>query len=71
MMENKIRFSFATYVRLRNSENGKLNDDLSSNKIEVRNYRFPPKMIFEKRDEYGYLSPVEEIISSGVEKNDI
>lgn len=77
-MENNIRFSFVTYVRVRNSENGtvaassggKFNSNSNSKKFDVNNFTFLPKMIFEKHDEYMYLKLVEEIISSGTQKDD-
>jgi len=61
LVENGIRYSFVTYVHVRNSENetiagktgGKCNDGKSNSiRVEVKDFSFLPKMIFEKRDEY-------------------
>ncbi|XP_021672000.2 bifunctional dihydrofolate reductase-thymidylate synthase isoform X2 [Hevea brasiliensis] len=78
LVENNIRYSFVTYVRVKNSENGtpfkstaaKYNGNLNSTKFETKNFSFLPKVIFEKHDEYMYLRLVEEIISSGILKDD-
>ncbi|VFQ82947.1 unnamed protein product [Cuscuta campestris] len=76
--ENKIRFSFTTYVRVRSPEvdsltsNNVLNLDNGSDvaKSEVKAFSFLPKMIFEKHEEYLYLRLVEDIINNGVSKDD-
>ncbi|VFQ67850.1 unnamed protein product [Cuscuta campestris] len=76
--ENKIRFSFTTYVRVRSPEadsltsNNVLNLDSGSDvaKSEVKTFSFLPKMIFEKHEEYLYLRLVEDIINNGVSKDD-
>lgn len=79
-MENSIRFSFVTYVRVRNLVNGDLiaknekNEmEWSSsdfNKFEVKKFTFLPKLIFERHEEFMYLRRVQEIISCGNQKRD-
>ncbi|KAK9942551.1 hypothetical protein M0R45_008209 [Rubus argutus] len=77
-VENSIRHSFTTYVRVRSSEVGSLceNNDLNCNsrsdsiKCEVKKFSFLPKMIFEKHEEYMYLKLVQEILSDGTSKDD-
>ncbi|KAG5557036.1 hypothetical protein RHGRI_007325 [Rhododendron griersonianum] len=78
-VENNIRYSFTTYVRVKNSTaeslsqtNGKISDNCSdSAKFDVKKFSFLPKMIFEKHEEYLYLRLVEDIISNGTSKDDI
>lgn len=77
-MENNIRHSFATFVRVRKSAeeaNDSNPSELTSNdakkeKFEIQNFSFLPKMIFEKHDEYQYLNLVQDILRSGARKND-
>ncbi|KAJ0085710.1 hypothetical protein Patl1_09191 [Pistacia atlantica] len=76
-VENSIRFSFVTYVRVRNLANGDL---IARNKMEwsssdfnkfwVKKFTFLPKLIFKRHEEYIYLRLVQEIISSGNQKRD-
>ncbi|CAH9107091.1 unnamed protein product [Cuscuta epithymum] len=76
--ENKIRFSFNTFVRVRSSEVDVLTQsdivtlDSGSDleKFDTRAFSFLPKMIFEKHEEYMYLKLVEDIIKNGVSKDD-
>ncbi|GMY28506.1 bifunctional dihydrofolate reductase-thymidylate synthase-like isoform X3 [Fagus crenata] len=71
LMENNIRYSFVSYVHVRSSaieDNASRSKD--SNKFEVEKFSFLPKMIFERHDEYMYLKLVQEIISSGAQKDD-
>ncbi|KAA8545997.1 hypothetical protein F0562_020552 [Nyssa sinensis] len=78
LVENSIRYSFTTYVRVRNSTvepldqtNGMMSGGCSdSDKFEVKKFSFLPKMIFEKHEEYIYLRLVQDIISNGVLKDD-
>ncbi|KAM3291742.1 bifunctional dihydrofolate reductase-thymidylate synthase [Capsicum chacoense] len=78
VVENKIRYSFTTYVRVKNSGVETVNqanneipeNGLGSSSIEVKSFSFLPKMIFEKHEEHMYLSLVEEIISNGILKDD-
>ncbi|WCJ40947.1 Bifunctional dihydrofolate reductase-thymidylate synthase [Euphorbia peplus] len=78
IVENKIRFSFGTYVRVRSSvieSNGQVNglsaDNSSENtKFEVKKFSFLPKAVFEKHEEFLYLRLVQDIISDGVLKDD-
>ncbi|PNY08253.1 bifunctional dihydrofolate reductase-thymidylate synthase-like protein [Trifolium pratense] len=78
LVENGLRYSFNTYVRVRYSteESQGLNTDpiLYDNskplKFEVKSFSFLPKMIFERHEEYKYLRLVEEIISEGTFKDD-
>lgn len=70
-MENNIRYSFASYVRVRSSAiEAHASRSKYSNKFEVERFTFLPKMIFERHDEYVYLKLVDEIISSGTQKDD-
>lgn len=46
------------------------NGGLASLKVEVKKFSFLPKMIFERHEEYMYLRLVEDIISTGVQKDD-
>ena len=75
LVENNIRYSFMTYVRVRSSadesqiqNNG--DSGLESIKFEVKKFSFLPKMIFERHEEYMYLRLVEDIISNGVQRDD-
>ena len=61
-MENNVRFSFATYVRVRSSTIGP--------KFEVESFSFLPKMIIERHDENSYLRLVKEFMSSVCQKDD-
>ncbi|CAK9142038.1 unnamed protein product [Ilex paraguariensis] len=78
LVENNIRYSFTTYVRVRDfpveplSQTSGLMSENSSDslKFDVKNFSFLPKMIFEKHDEYLYLRLVEDIISDGILKDD-
>lgn len=73
VVENNIRHSFATFVRVRkpvtevNDSNG---NDAKKERFEIKNFSFLPKMIFERHDEYQYLNLVQDIIQSGARKND-
>lgn len=77
-VENNIRYSFTTYVRVRSSVAESLNQSTvspldnkpASKKFEVQNFSFLPKMIFERHEEYMYLNLVQEIISQGTSKGD-
>lgn len=78
VVENKIRYSFTTYVRVKNSEVETVNQannetpEIGSDSfnVEVKAFSFLPKMIFEKHEEYMYLRLIEEIISNGMPKDD-
>ncbi|XAR61726.1 Dihydrofolate reductase [Bertholletia excelsa] len=77
-VENNIRFSFVTYVRVMKSaaepvsSSSQVNctSSLDSCKLKVEKFTFLPKMIFEKHGEYMYLRLVQDIISSGNQKDD-
>ncbi|KAK4742295.1 hypothetical protein SAY87_000296 [Trapa incisa] len=74
IVENNIRFAFTTYVRVRSSHI-LLGDDNSvsngkSNKLEIKRFDFMPKLIFERHEEYLYLSLVENILLNGTVKDD-
>ncbi|KAK7283510.1 hypothetical protein RIF29_13072 [Crotalaria pallida] len=77
-VENNIRFSFVTYIRVKSSAAESLSqsiDPVSDNnsdsiKLEVQNFSFLPQMIFERHEEYMYLRLVQEIISQGATKDD-
>lgn len=78
LVENNIRYSFNTYVRVRCSAEESLgqntdpsfDSDSDSLKFEVKKFSFLPKMIFERHEEYKYLRLVQEIISEGTVKDD-
>jgi dihydrofolate reductase/thymidylate synthase len=80
-VENDIRYSFTTYVHIRNSPNvdslepshrigNGLNNMDMYDRLESRQYQFLPKLIFERHEEYLYLRLVQDIISNGVDKGD-
>lgn len=73
-VENNIRYSFVTYVRVRGAvaDNSSPNNDtnLSSSKSEVKDFSFLPRMIFEKHEELMYLSLVQDIFLNGNLKDD-
>jgi dihydrofolate reductase / thymidylate synthase len=77
-VENNIRYSVVTYVRVRKSvaethdSNGKESTevDKKNDKFETENFSFLPKMIFDRHEEYHYLNLVEDIIRTGAQKND-
>ncbi|KAI3990080.1 hypothetical protein MKX01_013566 [Papaver californicum] len=75
-VENNIRHSFVTYVRLKSSlESGVENEvtfdnSKDSSKSEMEKFTFLPKMIFERHEEYNYLKLVQDIISNGNTKDD-
>lgn len=71
LVENNIRYSFVSYVRVRSSAvEAHASRNEYSNKFEVERFTFLPKVIFERHDEYVYLKLVQEIISSGTQKDD-
>ncbi|KAL0017127.1 hypothetical protein SO802_004196 [Lithocarpus litseifolius] len=71
LVENNIRYSFVSYVRVRSSAiEAHASRSKDSNKFEVERFTFLPKMIFERHDEYMYLKLLDEIISSGTQKDD-
>lgn len=78
LVENKIRYSFTTYVRVWNSradlpiQNNDATPDngLDLIKFEVKSFLFLPEMIFKKHEEYMYLKLVEDIIENGASKED-
>ncbi|KAG0493542.1 hypothetical protein HPP92_004536 [Vanilla planifolia] len=77
-IESNIRYSFVTYVRVRGQsmesqtlDNDQVtNGDLCKNKIEIQQFSFLSKLIFDRHEEYTYLRLVEDIISHGTVKND-
>lgn len=77
-MENNIRHSFISYVRVRSSPVVSLNQNIDpfidknsdSIKFEVKDFSFLPKMIFERHEENMYLKLVQDIISEGTIKGD-
>uniref|UniRef100_A0A0D9XZ26 Bifunctional dihydrofolate reductase-thymidylate synthase n=1 Tax=Leersia perrieri TaxID=77586 RepID=A0A0D9XZ26_9ORYZ len=78
VVENGIRHSFTTFVRVTksiaedNDSSGKVltGNDPNKYKFETDNYSFLPKMIFERHEEYQYLNLVQDIIRNGAKKND-
>ncbi|CAJ1973065.1 unnamed protein product [Sphenostylis stenocarpa] len=77
-VENNIRYSFTTYVRVRSSKvespsqntDPFFNSNSDSIKFEVKDFSFLPKMIFERHEENMYLKLVQDIISEGTTKDD-
>lgn len=78
IVENNIRYCLSTYVRVRSAavESLSQNNDIvldsktNSDKFEVKQFSFLPKMVFEKHEEYLYLRLVQDIISDGNLKDD-
>ncbi|KAG6705016.1 hypothetical protein I3842_07G161000 [Carya illinoinensis] len=71
LVENHIRYSFVSYVRVRSSAiEAHASRSEDSSKFDVERFTFLPKMILEKHDEFVYLKLVQEIISSGTQKDD-
>ncbi|XP_052194424.1 bifunctional dihydrofolate reductase-thymidylate synthase-like [Diospyros lotus] len=75
-MEQNIRYSFTTYVRVKNSSvapvyetGGRSVSSLVSGNFEVNKFSLLPKMVFEKHEEYMYLRLVDDIISNGTLKH--
>ncbi|XP_030447105.2 putative bifunctional dihydrofolate reductase-thymidylate synthase isoform X2 [Syzygium oleosum] len=73
MVENSIRHSFVTYVRMRYSQlehpaSGKTADFCDASNF--RSFDFLPKLILERHEEYVYLNLIQEILSSGEHKID-
>ena len=68
-VENGIRYSLVTYVRVRSSslQNG---EATKINKFDVERFSFLPKMVLSRHEEYEYLKLVENIILNGVQKGD-
>ncbi|KAL5714745.1 hypothetical protein ACHQM5_016663 [Ranunculus cassubicifolius] len=69
LVEDNIRHSFVTYVRVRSSSDDSISLD-NGNKFEIDNFSFLPKIIFERHEEYMYLRLVQDIISNGTQKDD-
>ncbi|ERN09120.1 hypothetical protein AMTR_s00014p00122790 [Amborella trichopoda] len=77
-VENNIRYSFSTYVRVRSSPavdshakaDGEVLCNPDTDKFEVQKFSFLPKIIFERHEEYNYLRLVQDIISNGAQKDD-
>ncbi|KAF5203467.1 Bifunctional dihydrofolate reductase-thymidylate synthase [Thalictrum thalictroides] len=78
LVEDNIRHSFVTYVRVNSSElksvsldNGLAFDNCSgSNRFDRTDFSFLPKIVFERHEEYLYLRLVQDIISNGIQKGD-
>ncbi|KAK9691058.1 hypothetical protein RND81_09G173200 [Saponaria officinalis] len=74
LVENNIRYSFVTYVRVRSNvaKNGTGDNSLRSysGPFKIQDFSFLPKMILDRHEEYMYLSLVNDIILSGNLKND-
>ncbi|WOL06790.1 bifunctional dihydrofolate reductase-thymidylate synthase isoform X3 [Canna indica] len=77
-VENNIRYSFMTYVRIQssvNQANATLDGETADSKstkdtFKVERFSFLPKLVHEKHEEYVYLRLVEDIIDNGARKND-
>lgn len=74
LVENNIRHSFVTYVRVRRTAvdvgtqtNG---TKANSGKFEVQDFSFLPQMVYDRHEEHLYLGLVLEILSSGNLKDD-
>jgi len=78
LVEDNLRYSFTTYVRVRSSPAESLGQNADpvfdngsdSLKFEVNKFSFLPKFIYERHEEFKYLSLVREIISEGTIKDD-
>ncbi|KAJ4834415.1 hypothetical protein Tsubulata_036044 [Turnera subulata] len=78
LVENNIRHTFVTYVRVRSSavasdhQNNDVNSDdvLGNSKFEVKKFSFLPKIVFERHEEFLYLRLVQDIISDGTFRDD-
>nr|XP_009388833.2 PREDICTED: putative bifunctional dihydrofolate reductase-thymidylate synthase isoform X1 [Musa acuminata subsp. malaccensis] len=78
LLENSIRYSFVTYVRVQSSgtephatRDGEVVDCKSiKDKFKVERFLFLPKLIYERHEEYAYLRLVKDIIANGARKND-
>ncbi|KAI4313629.1 hypothetical protein L6164_026590 [Bauhinia variegata] len=76
-VENHIRYSFTTYVRIWHSAAKSLNQNIDpsydgrsdSIKFDNRKFSFLPKMIFERHEEYQYLRLLQEIIIEGTSED--
>lgn len=72
--ENGLRFSFTTYVRVKNSSACESSDVSDGSKVLQVDWKkfssFLPKMIFDRHEEFLYLNLVKEIISNGNLKGD-
>ncbi|XP_050233768.1 bifunctional dihydrofolate reductase-thymidylate synthase-like isoform X2 [Mercurialis annua] len=78
LVENNIRYCFASYVRVRSSaletlgqNDGLISDSASeNNKFDVKKFSFLPKLVFDRHNEFLYLRLVQDIISDGNLKDD-
>uniref|UniRef100_A0A803LDN7 Bifunctional dihydrofolate reductase-thymidylate synthase n=1 Tax=Chenopodium quinoa TaxID=63459 RepID=A0A803LDN7_CHEQI len=73
-VENNIRHSFVTYVRVRRTATDigtQINTTKAlSSKSKVQDFSFLPQMVFDRHQEHLYLKLVQEILSSGNLKDD-
>uniref|UniRef100_A0A803LJK0 DHFR domain-containing protein n=1 Tax=Chenopodium quinoa TaxID=63459 RepID=A0A803LJK0_CHEQI len=73
-VENNIRHSFVTYVRVRRTATDigtQINTTKAlSSKFEVHDFSFLPQMVFDRHQEHLYLKLVQEVLSSGNLKDD-
>ncbi|KAK9164218.1 hypothetical protein Syun_005120 [Stephania yunnanensis] len=78
LVENNVRFSFVTYVRIQSSvedfpgviNGNSTNGSFDSNKLMVEKFSFLPKMTFDRHEEFLYLKLVQDIIANGTQKDD-
>ncbi|GAA0184631.1 methyltransferase [Lithospermum erythrorhizon] len=77
VVENNIRYCFATYVRVKASVNPvgasclvNNNNDSDSKGLKISNFSFLPDMVFNKHGEFTYLRLVEDIILNGNHRDD-
>nr|DAD37105.1 TPA_asm: hypothetical protein HUJ06_007746 [Nelumbo nucifera] len=78
LVENNIKYSFVTYVRMRSSamealalNNGTTFDSSSPDNLKFgEKFSFLPEMIINRHEEYMYLKLVQDIISNGNHKDD-
>ncbi|XP_026390510.1 bifunctional dihydrofolate reductase-thymidylate synthase 1-like [Papaver somniferum] len=74
IVENNMRYTFVTYVRVKTSavESNAVNNKVDvESKLDSENLSFLPKMIFERHEELLYLRLVKDIISHhGTPKED-
>ncbi|VVA99296.1 unnamed protein product [Arabis nemorensis] len=70
--ENRLRFCFTSYVRVKSSvdESSEESNGSQSLQFDGKKFSFLPKMIFDQHEEFRYLNLVDDIISNGNVKND-
>ncbi|GAB4837885.1 hypothetical protein Ancab_039831 [Ancistrocladus abbreviatus] len=73
LVENNIRYTFVTYVRVRRNSvdyGSQSNGSLCESKFEVQEFTFLPQIVLERHEEHLYLQLVQDILSNGNVKDD-